>query len=362
MVAPRQLPFAPKPMAMELLSSWLLRVAAANFISLSDLLRGFESQYGPALPSGLMEHSLSDAAVASLSQFCRIAPKQIQALDLCRQAPELNPNLVLRFRKRSSVDLRCVGRRARYSFCVDCLSEQPFIYVRWEWVVACLPLCGVHGTLLLDGCRTCREPDPLVFSGFEVCPERTCRSCRAELGPQLSRAGLGSNMKEAHTVGNAYREALLGVAHHPVMLGQTTDQEFRQFIEDLMTMLTSSLNSARTGERILFPRQDIIRIVAALILNAAPSPDPSTRGRRYQRGLSLWSCLLSVIPQRTGDQFEEACLRWPLALRRRFAAALRYRTQKRWPFSPYRASKDKERRIERGEIAAVYGLPDGVPR
>src|SRR6516165_4833547 len=49
MVAPAKLPFAPCPYSAELLSSWLLRVAAANLVSLRELLDGFESRYGQVL-------------------------------------------------------------------------------------------------------------------------------------------------------------------------------------------------------------------------------------------------------------------------------------------------------------------------
>ena len=48
-LAPAELPFAPRPYSDELLSSWLLRVAAANLISLQELLDAFEDRYGPVL-------------------------------------------------------------------------------------------------------------------------------------------------------------------------------------------------------------------------------------------------------------------------------------------------------------------------
>jgi hypothetical protein len=49
-------------------------------------------------------------------------------------------------------------------------------------------------------------------------------------------------------------------------------------------------------------RQDLAQIIAALILNVAPSLDRSVRGKRYTRGLVLWSTLLSIIPQHEGRQ------------------------------------------------------------
>lgn len=47
--APSQLPFTPKPFRNELFSSWMLRVAAANFVSLDELMLGFQFSY-PEVP------------------------------------------------------------------------------------------------------------------------------------------------------------------------------------------------------------------------------------------------------------------------------------------------------------------------
>jgi len=66
MVAPAKLPFAPRPYSAELLSSWLLRVAAANLVSLRELLDGFESRYGQVLNNFPIDYSIPDAAVAIL--------------------------------------------------------------------------------------------------------------------------------------------------------------------------------------------------------------------------------------------------------------------------------------------------------
>src|SRR5690348_10257468 len=81
-----------------------------------------------------------------------------------------------------------------------------------------------------------------------------------------------------------------------------------------------------------FSRQDILLIIAELILNAAPTSDRAGRRSRYARGLVLWATLLKFIPQHQGAAIERASLRWPVPLRRRFASALFYFNRKRWPF------------------------------
>jgi hypothetical protein len=188
-LAPARLPFAPQPISTELLSSWLLRVAAANFVELSELLQGLQCRYGHVLTSAPMDYDLPAADVQALSQFCS-------------------------------------------------------------------PSSG-------------------------------------------------------------------------------------------------SKNDAT------FSRQDILQIIAYLVLNAAPSSDRSIGRRRYARGLVLWPTLLKMIPAYEGKAMELAGRRWPVSLRQRFASALRYRTQRRWPHTPYRGTKNFCTRFKYSEVVAVYDLSAG---
>lgn len=164
-VAPAKLPFAPRPYSTELLSSWLLRVAAANLVSLRELLPGFEGRYGTVLTNVPIDYAIPDAAVAALSQFCRVPPETIEALDLRRRVPHLNSALLLRYHQNPSLFWcpRCSLRRVRYAFCPRCLASQRVMHVRWDWCVACLIRCAVHRGPLLDDCPACGEPDPLPF-------------------------------------------------------------------------------------------------------------------------------------------------------------------------------------------------------
>lgn len=68
--APAELPFAPRPYCTELLSSWLMRVAAANLISLRELLVGFEERYGEVLSNVPIDYAIPDAAVDA----CAVLP------------------------------------------------------------------------------------------------------------------------------------------------------------------------------------------------------------------------------------------------------------------------------------------------
>jgi hypothetical protein len=47
-------------------------------------------------------------------------------------------------------------------------------------------------------------------------------------------------------------------------------------------------------------------------------------------------------------------MRW--SLRQRFASALRYRTQRSWPYTPYRATMSSCKQFDYDEVTTVYGL------
>jgi len=167
--------------------------------------------------------------------------------------------------------------------------------------------------------------------------------------------------KEILVVEDAYRNALVGVGPNPVLLGKTTDRAFRQFVEDMLQLLSRRLNPNWRKGPAQFCRQDFVHIVIVLILNAAPCSDRTVRRKRYRSGLVLWTTLLSIIPQYEASDIECASLRWPLALRRRFFTALYQRRRERWPFSPFSTSNELQKPIERMKIASVYDLSVRMP-
>ena len=357
MVAPEKLPFAPRPYSTELLSSWLLRVAAANLVSLRELLDGFESRYGRILSNELIDYGIPHEAVAALAQFCRVTPAGVRALDLRERAPHLTPALLLRFHSTSLVWCpRCSLRRVRYAFCPLCLASQHAIYARWDWSVACFIRCAFHRTRLMDGCPECGELDPLTFSGFDPFPIRACRSCQEDLSANRDSTEEVRPKGNIQAVEEAYRSMLLGIAPDPSLVGKATDRAFRQFVEDMFQLLTRSLNpwDAWIRSEVPFLRKDVLQIVTALVENAAPSADRRIRCRRYSQGLVLWATLLGTISDTGGEALEQSSLRWPVSLRRRFVSALYRRKGKRWPCSPY--GTNLSMRTERRKIAAVFSL------
>ena len=165
---------------------------------------------------------------------------------------------------------------------------------------------------------------PAPFIGLRSSPIYACRSCGAELTASPNAAEDVQRKSDIQAIEDAYRAMLLGVAPHPALLGRATDQAFRQFVEDMLQLLTRNLNpycSWQTGSPAPFSRRDILQIITALIGNAAPSSDRRIRSHRYSRGLVLWAALLGIISELEGDILERSSCRWPASLQRRFLCA-----------------------------------------
>ena len=86
--APRQLPMAPRPLKGELVSSWLSRVAAANCISLEELLDALSLvNRWSRCPSECLDMNLDPVMRLALSDFCRVPSEFVSQLTLERQFP-----------------------------------------------------------------------------------------------------------------------------------------------------------------------------------------------------------------------------------------------------------------------------------
>ncbi len=85
-VAPRQLPMAPRPIVGELVSSWLSRVAAANCISLDELLDALSlvNRWSRS-PSECLDVNLDLVMQLALSDFCRVPSELVSQLTLVRR-------------------------------------------------------------------------------------------------------------------------------------------------------------------------------------------------------------------------------------------------------------------------------------
>ncbi len=341
--APSQLPFAPRPISNELFSSWLLRVAGANCVSLRELLLGFQSSY-PNIPcSSSLDLRFAPAFLKAMTRFCRTPIRRLQSLDLQSRLPQAERALLLRF---SSVSNRCSrlrDQRIGYAFCPTCISQQRSVHVRWEWAFPCLLRCHVHRSLLKYGCPKCGEHDPLPLGAAPATEPILCWACGADLAndtntSHVSRVGDGLAVFE-----KTYRAALLGVPPNSALLGQGTDRQFRRFVDDIFQMLAWYPNpqlSPRSSspQNLYLPfRGELLAIIGDLILNASPSFDPQIRRARYHKSLRLWGEVLILLSQRDGELIESASELWPPALRRHLDSALLRHSRNRSQYSPFRS-------------------------
>lgn len=339
--APAHLPFAPRPIPDESLSSWLLRVAAANYITLAELLDGLESRYSEASRPPSLDFNIPPIFLDSISAFCRVPVDRIRALDLSQRLPHLKTALLLRFPGNLSWCPRAKWKRLAYAFCPLCLADQRVTYVRWEWSFACITRCSTHRIPLQTGCPACGEPDPLLFSPPACAASVKCWSCDYDLIQVVEPANVCVDEKLIQAVGEAYRLALLGLPPDSSLIGRVTDRAFRRFVDDLLELLLGYCDPVLMPHKnphngsTLPSREQLLAIIVNLIANAAPSPDARCRSLRHRSSLKLWATLLNLIPGVAGQLLQEASQFWPMPLQRRFNSALRVQKQKRWPHSPF---------------------------
>jgi hypothetical protein len=339
--APAKLPLASRPIPEESLSSWLLRVAAANYLTLAELLDGLESRYPGASNSQSLDFNIQPLFLDAISAFCRVPVDKIRALDLSQRLPHLKTVLLLRFPGKFSGCLRAKGQRVAYAFCPRCLADQRVIHVRWEWGFACITRCSTHPTRLQMGCTGCGESDPLLFNPPGCAANFRCRSCDYDLIQVLEPTNLCMDEKIMQAVADVYRLALLGLPPDSSLIGRVTDRAFRTFVDDLLQLLIRYSDPVLTPHKLSRegktppPQEALSAVIANLIANAAPSPDARCRSLRHRSSVKLWTTLLTLIPAFAGQSLQEESRFWPMPLQRRFHSALRAQKQKRWPHSPF---------------------------
>jgi hypothetical protein len=335
-VAPLQLPFSPRPFSQELLSSWLLRVAAANCVSLNELLVGFELRNRRLEFEGTIDYRLTESTVEALAVFCRTPVRTIHNMAIAYRAPKQSPRLLLRFTECHRHCGRACSIRARYAFCSSCLDEQTTIHVHWEWALSFLLFCPVHRSPMLEACPSCGWPDPLSFAGEGEHAQASCRFCNASL--RCTHLGDLELNQASHglAIETAYRAAILGIAPDASLLGKTSDLQFRQFVEDLLDLVETAFASVERGflccsHHPVLSRPNRLHVLRTLILNSAPASNPQESRTRAARGVKLWTTLLQTVPGVSEGHLDQISKRWPSAVRRRVTSTLLQRSRRPWP-------------------------------
>ena len=325
--APLQLPFTPKPIRRELFSSWLLRLAFANCVSLEELLMGLQARYSSAPCLLSLDLKLDDVFLNSMARISRLPFKTLKRMSLEQQVADPEAALLLRFNNVLSCPRQLI-RRLGYAFCRDCIAHQSFIHVPWEWTFACLLHCSMHNTLLVVGCRSCGDLDPLPFGSPPVSGRVPCRSCAENLLDEPFDSSRQPYPVNFITLQRAYRAALLGGAPGPALSAGGSGNQFRRFVDDTLRLLVEregrSSSSGFSNHKPVFllpSRSEMLGTVSQLVLNASPDCDMYERRARYRKSLKLWKPLLVPLNREQRLNLARASHAWPSDLHRRFAAA-----------------------------------------
>src|ERR1700678_2111402 len=117
-----------------------------------------------------------------------------------------------------------------------------------------------------------------------------CRSCGANL-TETSPGSYVRKMDEAHgVIERIYRNVLSGAPLDAGLLGEATGTQFRMFVDGLGLILvwyaSPELSPRLTDPRNLYLsfRQEILRIIEALVLTATPASQPRARSKKFQEG------------------------------------------------------------------------------
>jgi hypothetical protein len=127
------------------------------------------------------------------------------------------------------------------------------------------------------------------------------------------------------------------------LLGKAKEIRFRRFVDDLVLLLawypSPELHPRLTDPRNLYLsfRRETLRIIEALVLNAAPASEPRTRSIKFQEGLKLWTRIFALLSEREAAWMEDASALWPPALRRRLNSALDHHERGCSQASPFRS-------------------------
>jgi hypothetical protein len=181
---PPYLPVAPRPLAGELLSSWLGRLAAANALSFEELLEALRVRLAPSRAAsfypGRLDYGCSRPLTQALATLSRWPAERIAALDLKRRFGALG----LRWLNHDVSPFSHAKHRAQVlpSYCAECLREQTLrgepAHLRAEWALAFLTHCPQHRGLLQFCCPDCRELDTMGWAlGRGQPPTSGCRRC-----------------------------------------------------------------------------------------------------------------------------------------------------------------------------------------
>jgi TniQ len=252
---PAHLPLAPRPLAGELLSSWLGRLAAANALDFGELLDLVRVRL--ALPragecyAGGLDYACSGPALKALSSLSRLSPSRVAALSLKRRFGPLgwfwlshDPYPFYNGQYR-----RIFRPQLLPSYCAECLREQTQrgqpAHLRAEWALAFLTHCPRHRVGFWACCPDCRQVASMGWGlGRGQPPTRGCGRCALRPGIAFLEPSPPLSQPQGRVL--ALEAALLGAvggagraprAPDPDWVGPVRPAAFVRLVRELLEML-----------------------------------------------------------------------------------------------------------------------------
>jgi hypothetical protein len=156
-------PIHPKPLADELLSCWLIRIARGFGTTAERFCRQVWSE---TVWKGDIDVDPGEHVLRVLAASTGTAYEDVAALTLAAYGRRLSAPLAALF------DEAAGGKRLR--FCGVCLKEDAIAYYRREWRLSFVAVCARHETPLLSNCGGCGrivnlQQIPLDAESLAVC-------------------------------------------------------------------------------------------------------------------------------------------------------------------------------------------------
>lgn len=190
----------PKPFQDELLSSWLCRLAKANFFSYVQFLRNFtEIDFKIMKNSNIKQYWMFDLdkeipneLLSALSRRTGLSKENILKLTL----KEWEDNIYYRFiTRKGSISSKKLGA---LRFCPLCLKEDKIPYFRKFWRTRLATCCEKHNIYLYDRCSNpdCKRPINISLIKYE----KSIKEC-VYCGIDLSNSDVIKIPENSHDIG-----------------------------------------------------------------------------------------------------------------------------------------------------------------
>lgn len=153
-------PAHPKPLPDELLSSWIVRIAAANGVKLNTLTRQL---FGPDLTpwNRDIDRNAPQWLLKAICTRIGVSRELAESTTLSDYQGRVFPKALLSGQLRWILPVKVWGpTRLGYGvqYCPLCLSEGQEPYFRRAWRVGYYTFCPDHLTMLHDACPECGAP------------------------------------------------------------------------------------------------------------------------------------------------------------------------------------------------------------